>query len=193
MKILFLFFLLCLMQNFLYSNNLLNGDIKTAISNVSVSSSTSVKIENSPENIKIPKIRVHLSINVFRRQEPQYKYNEPADLIELIPIVRDLNRLIPKRFSIVNHQITLNSNEMVIKHHYLDVRAKRTRRNSIITVTYDDEGGLYNTYLEVPLLYSPLFGFSDWSMYPVGNYTMRITRGGLFSEEKFYIRALTRF
>jgi len=31
------------------------------------------------------------------------KFNEPRDLLELVPFVRDINRLIPKRFSLINH------------------------------------------------------------------------------------------
>ncbi|MBI2916103.1 MAG: hypothetical protein HYY07_04515 [Elusimicrobia bacterium] len=127
-------------------------------------------------------------------QKTIYKYNEPGDLIELIPFVRDINDLIPRRFSLVEHQFLLNSNEVVIQHLFHDSRSRTAPKNSIIALEYMGElGPSFDTRVEVPLFYSSLLGFSDWYRYPMGNYTMRITESNFSIREGLYIKARTRF
>lgn len=122
------------------------------------------------------------------------KYNEPMDLIELIPVVRDINRLIPRRFSLVNHQFTLSPDQMVIQHQFNDIRSKTAVKNSIVSLSYyGDFGRSLSTRLDVPLFYSSIFGFSDWSRYPLGNYTMTINRTDFINNGAVYIKAQTRF
>lgn len=155
------------------------------------------KADQSKSDDSVPIIRSQLNINFLRHPPIKNKINEPSDLANLIPIIRDINRLIPRRFSLADHQVTLNAHEMVIKHQFMDSKKKDAIKNSVITLGYDDVGGRnVDTYLEVPLFYSSASGpsLSDWYRYPLGNYTMRITRSSTFSpEERLYIRAITRF
>ncbi len=122
-----------------------------------------------------------------------YRFNEPGDLIELIPIVRDINRMIPRRFSLANHQIVLSSNRMVINHQFFDARAKASSKISTISFSYSGSVGReLSTRLEVPLFYSSLSNFGRMSAYPMGNYTMTINRD-YDPVDALYIRAQTRF
>ena len=132
---------------------------------------------------------------LLRPQAVIYKYREPMDLIELVPVLRDINRLIPRQFSLADHQLLLDPDHVTIRHEFLDAETRRRPKSSIISFSYT--GGMgqrLGTKLDVPLFYSSIFGFSNWSSYPLGNYTMTIDRAAPFQNENvLYIRALTRF
>jgi hypothetical protein len=135
-----------------------------------------------------------LNKGLLRPRNEVIKYNEPMDLIELIPVIRDINRMIPRQFSLADHEFRLDPQKMVIQHEFLDLKARSSAKNSIISLTYTGVAGQLGTRLDIPLFYSSVLGFSNWSRYPMGNYTMTINRDNPFSDEKlFYIKALTRF
>ncbi len=156
---------------------------------------TSSQTSRAPSNYLTRSSRVLPNPSVLRPQHETNRFNEPFDLVELIPIVRDINRMIPRSFSLADHEIQLDPRYMVIQHHFLDIQARSTAKTSVITFTYFGAmGSRLSTRLDVPLFYSSVMGFSNWSRYPMGNYTMRINRDNPFSEEgSVYIRALTRF
>ncbi len=124
-----------------------------------------------------------------------YKYNEPADLINLFPLLKEINEMIPRQFSLADHQFVLDSNRVVIRHSFYDHRRARTaNQSSIVSFSYSGNvGRQFSTNLDVPLFYSSILGFSDWSYYPLGNYTMTLSRDSFFTNETYYIRAITRF
>ena len=131
---------------------------------------------------------------LLRPQTIRYKYNEPIDLIELIPVIRDINRIIPRQFSLAEHDFRLDPQKVVIQHEFLDAKARASKKDSIISLSYTGATGQLGTRFDVPLFYSSVFGFSDWTRYPLGNYTMTINRDNPFSNERMvYIKALTRF
>lgn len=135
-----------------------------------------------------------LNKNILRPQKEVYKYNEPADLIELVPVLRDINRMIPRQFSLAEHEFLLNPSNITIRHELMDVRKRAAQKTSIISLTYSSPMGYFGSRLDVPLFYSSKFGFSDWSRYPLGNYTMTLNRDNPFGGERtFYIKAQTRF
>lgn len=155
--------------------------------------------EKSAASPVIPKIKPRLNTSFWKQPAVVYKYNEPADLIELVPILRDINQFIPRNFSLAEHQFILSPNQMTVQHQFLDERTKRTPKNSFISFTYDEAFGNYNTNVEVPLFYSPIVGLSgmrlsDWSRYPLGNYTMKIWRNEMYNNDnRLYIKAQTKF
>ncbi|OGR52250.1 MAG: hypothetical protein A3I11_05350 [Elusimicrobia bacterium RIFCSPLOWO2_02_FULL_39_32] len=131
---------------------------------------------------------------VFSPFIPQTKYNEPWDLIELIPVVRDINRMIPRRFSLVHHEFQLAPNQLVIQNSLFEPKIKSRPKNSIIALHYS--GGFssgFGTQLEVPLFYSSVIGVSEWSRYPVGSYKMIIQQSDFSISETLFIRAQTKF
>lgn len=131
---------------------------------------------------------------IFSPLIPQTKYNEPWDLVELIPIVRDINRLIPRHFSLANQQFQLAANQVVIQNRLFESRIKSKPKNSIIALQYS--GGStsgFGTQLELPLFYSSVIGISEWSRYPVGSYKMIIRQSDFSISESLFIRAQTKF
>lgn len=138
--------------------------------------------------------RILFNRGLLRPQKEVYKYNEPADLINLVPILRDINEMIPRQFSLADHDVRLDPSRIVIQHEWMDSRIRNAEKNSVITLSYFSTGGYFGSRLDVPLFYSSQLGFSDWSRYPLGNYTMTFDRNSPFSPERaVYIRALTRF
>ncbi len=123
-----------------------------------------------------------------------YKYNEPGDLINLFPLLKQINEMIPRQFSLADHEFVLDTNRVVIRHSFYDTpRAKISSKLSVVSFTYSGNvGRAFATNLDVPLFYSSVFGFSDWSRYPLGNYTMTLSRDS-FLADTYYIRAITRF
>lgn len=149
----------------------------------------SQKLSRSPQ----PEILLNKS---FLKPAPVVtKYNEPWDLVELVPIVRDINRMIPRKFSLVNNDVRLDSNQMVIVHQFLDARARSAAKQSVITFSYSGPlGSRMGTRLDVPLFYSPDFlSLFNWQSYPMGNYTMTISRNNPSGEDTLFIKAQTRF
>ncbi len=132
----------------------------------------------------------------FLKPEPvKTKINEPSDLLNLVPFIKEINQIIPRQFSLVNHEFRLDPNQVVIKHQFLDERVRSVPKNSIISLSYyGDLGRQLETQLDVPLFYSSFYGYgiSDWNRYPVGNYTMTITQNR-YLENRLFIRAQTRF
>ncbi len=152
-------------------------------------------VSSSTTSLHISQYRILFNKAILRPQKEVYKYNEPADLIELVPILRDINRMIPRQFSFADQEVRLDPRRITIQHQWLDARARKTPKTSIISMSWSSSsGGLFSSKLDVPLFYSGTLGFSDWSMYPLGNYTMTLNRNEFLEVEKsFYIRALTRF
>ena len=130
----------------------------------------------------------------FLKPQPlRTRINEPADLLDLIPVVKEINQMIPRQFSLVNHEFSLATNQVVIQHHFYTERTKKSAKNSIISLSYyGDLGRQFETRVDVPLFYSPMVGVEDWNRYPMGNYTMTITQNR-FLDERFYIKAQARF
>ncbi len=124
-----------------------------------------------------------------------YKYNEPGDLINLFPILKEINEMIPRQFSLADHEFVLDTNRIVIRHSFYDTpRSRAASKFSVVTFTYSGNiGRQFSTNLDVPLFYSSIFGFSDWSRYPLGNYTMTFSRDNFLANETYYIRAITKF
>ena len=161
-----------------------------------VSSSSETNREKAAHEAQIHAMRYRILLNkeILRPQKEIYKYNEPMDLIELVPILRDINRLIPRQFSLARHEFLLDPRHITIRHEWLDLRTRAAAKNSIISLSYSSPMGYFGSRLDVPLFYSSAQGFSDWSRYPLGNYTMTLNRDGPFGDEtSFYIKALTRF
>lgn len=142
-----------------------------------------------------PKQRLSLNKTLLLPPPPTNKYNEPADLINLVPILREINEMIPRQFALAEHQFTLDPNRLVVEHSFYDSSYSRmTQKTSIISFSYAGNlGRQFSTHLDVPLFYSSIFGFSDWSRYPLGNYTMTFSRDSFLPNETYYIRAITRF
>lgn len=169
------------------------------------SSSGTVKSSASPYKNSASKYKKRLGINPNQRLSLNktlllpppvtYKYNEPADLVNLVPILREINEMIPRQFALAEHQFILDPNRLVIEHTFYDSSYSRmTRKTSIISFSYAGNlGRQFSTHLDVPLFYSSIFGFSDWSRYPLGNYTMTFSRDSFLPNETYYIRAITRF
>lgn len=130
--------------------------------------------------------------NLLLPKPAESRFNSPSDLIELIPIVRDINRMIPRNFSLASHHFELKSlNCLVIEKKLESIRRRRTRKNSVIAFTYAGPSRLCNVDLNVPLLYSE--GFFGWESYPLGNYRLTLDRGGALEGETFRLTAQTRF
>ena len=71
-----------------------------------------------------------------------------------------------------------------------------TEKNSIISFSYTGEfGNNMEANLDVPLFYSPLPGLyqSGWLRYPMGNYRMTFNKGTYSNDDKYYIKAKTKF
>lgn len=133
---------------------------------------------------------------LLRPQKEVYKYNEPADLINLVPVLREINEMLPRQFSLAEHEFVLDPQRITIRHEWMDVRSRRAEKTSIISLSYSgpSPGPYYGSRLDMPLFYSSRMGFSDWSRYPMGNYTFTFDRNNPFNSERaVYIRALTRF
>lgn len=147
----------------------------------------------SVQNIKKQSRKLVLDKNLLKPVPEDPRASDPMVLLELFPWVREINRWIPRRFSLAEHDVILDPNQIVIRHQFLNARARRTGKNSVLTLSYAGAlGGEMNTRLELPLFYSPALGLFGWERYPFGNYTMTILRGGSSSKE-IYLRALTRF
>ena len=150
------------------------------------------------ERIRSLRHQILFNKALLRPQKEVYKYNEPADLIDLVPGLRELKAMIPRQFSLAEHEFVLDPQRITIRHEWMDVHSRRTEKNSIISLSYWGPGpspGIYaGSRLDVPLFYSSRFGFSDWSHYPMGNYTFTFDRNSPFNNERaIYLRALTRF
>jgi len=136
----------------------------------------------------------NINLGFLKLSPVHYKYNTPEDLLNLIPGVREINRLIPRQFSLADHRIDLDPRSMVISHEFLDSKTRASPKNSIISMTYSSLGRQFGTHLDVPLFYSSIHGFSNWSAYPLGNYTMTINKHNKIRDEiLLYIKARTRF
>ena len=83
------------------SGALVSSDVvlSTAAKETSVQKPQKTAVKNAPQRKDILK-----GNQAIIEQPPgATKFNEPRDLLELVPFVRDINRLIPKRFSLINH------------------------------------------------------------------------------------------
>ena len=142
----------------------------------------------------LPPVSLRDSVQFIYRPIPPDKYQEPSDLIDLVPVLRDINAMIPRRFSLFNHQVTLNSNEMVVKNYFLSEEQKRVPKNSVIFLGYDDLGERMDTYFEMPLFYSSETTLAGWTHYPLGNYSVRMMRAQEEArEDRLYLKARVRF
>lgn len=151
------------------------------------------KTTASIQNIKKPSEKIVLDRNFLKPVPEATRAGDPMVLLELFPWVREINRLIPRRFSLAEHDVILDPNQIVIRHQFLNTRVRQRAKNSLLTLSYSGAlGREINTRMELPLFYSPALGLSGWERYPFGNYTMTILRGSAGSEE-IYLRALTRF
>ena len=173
---------------------LLTARFHSTLSGETLQNQVSVSTASHEGHFHEAQYKILFNKDILRPQKEVYKYNEPADLIELIPVIRDLNRMIPRQFSLANHEVRLDPHFIRIQHEWLDVRTRTASKNSIISMTYSSPMGTFGSRLDVPLFYSGALGFSDWSRYPLGNYTMTLDRdnpGGI--DRSFYIKAMTRF
>ncbi len=124
------------------------------------------------------------------------KVNEPADLIDLVPVLRDIKRMIPKQFSIADHTCRVSANQVVIEHRYEDKKISMVgTKNSIVSLSYS--GALasdLSTLVHVPLAYKSGDGIimDGWARYPAGNYTITINRSVALMNQIF-LKAETRF
>src|SRR3989344_5321145 len=132
------------------------------------------------ERVRAIRNKILFNKDLLRPQKEVYKYNEPFDLINLVPILRDINELIPRRFSLAEHDFVLAPQNITIRHEWMDVRSRRAEKTSIITLSYSgpspSPGPYAGSRLDVPLFYSSRLGFSDWTRYPMGNYTFTFDR-----------------
>ncbi|OGR85003.1 MAG: hypothetical protein A2901_06045 [Elusimicrobia bacterium RIFCSPLOWO2_01_FULL_54_10] len=143
----------------------------------------------------------HAAANKFNCQEliyrkpEQHAIQKPMDLLDRIPIVRDINRMIPRKFSLARHKFRfINLNRIIIEKSYESLHSRQALKNSIISMTYAGAaGGAAYINLEVPLFYSESLGGSKWSAYPAGNYTVDVDRGSGSAEERFFLTARARF
>jgi hypothetical protein len=126
---------------------------------------------------------------------PPPKYQRPEDLIELVPVLRDLNRLLPRHFSLADHNVVLSPDAMEVSHSYHPPGMSRLPKNSMVIFGYEDFSPRWNQTFEMPLFFSPQSNFGDLAPYPFGsNYTWRVTRGDSGRTEfYYYLRARTRF
>ena len=148
------------------------------------------------ERVRMLRHQILFNKAMLRPQKEVYKYNEPMDLINLVPGLRELNEMIPRQFSLAEHDFILAPQNITIRHEWMDVRSRRAEKSSVISLTYSgpSPGPYAGSRLDVPLFYSSRLGFSDWSRFPMGNYTFTFDRTSPFSSERaVYIRALTRF
>ena len=130
----------------------------------------------------------------LQEKEPQPKYNEPGDLIDLIPVVRDINALIPRNFLLAHHHFSIAGDKMVIRHQNLDTRTQSSRKKAMIVFFYTgDMGTSMGTEVEMPLFYTSVIGLSDWYRYPMGNYQMTLNQSQTNGRDTFYIKAQTKF
>lgn len=135
-----------------------------------------------------------LDQHILNPEKEEIKYKEPLDLIELVPVLRDINRMIPRKFSLAEHQVTLAPREINIRHELYNARVRSAEKTSIISLSYSSGlGPEVGTRLEVPLFYSSYLGLTRWEPYPAGNYTMRFTRDGGGAPQELFIRAQTKF
>ena len=125
----------------------------------------------------------------------QCSINQPSDLIDRIPILRDFNRMVPRKFSLARHKIRfINASSVVIEKEFLDARDRSIPRNSIISFTYSGAlGSSVSTFIEVPLFYSSFLGFTNWNPYSMGNYTITVNREISAPAERYNIVARARF
>ena len=148
----------------------------------------------TPQIVKaVPELRPKLSLSFLKDKPPADDIQDPYDLAKKIPIIKKIDSMIPKNFAIADHQVTLTTHEVTILHHFDNIRSKGAKKDSTVVFGYDKSNSQIQTYLEVPLFYSPDIKFRDWSPYPIGNYSMRITRDNGGDDEHYYIRAVTRF
>jgi hypothetical protein len=142
------------------------------------------------------KDRLQRNFTAMETPEPADRIQKPEDLIDLIPFVRDLNRLIPRNFSLARHNFQIINDKIIINHEFLDVPTRNAVKTSLISLSYfGGWGPSVNAEVNVPLFYSqhPLTSASGWARYPMGNYTMTLNRGNLFNDERVYLRAVTKF
>ena len=126
---------------------------------------------------------------------PQNRIQRPFDLIELIPVLRDINRMIPRNFSLARHKFrVINANRIIIEKKFEDLRCRLRRKNSIVTFSYNGGAGSAGSLMvDVPLFYAESFRPSGWGRYPVGNYTVTLDRSGGSPEDKISMCVQTRF
>ena len=100
-----------------------------------------------------------------------------------------------RQFALAEHKFLLDPSHITIRHEWMDSRIRKAPKSSIISLSYSSPGTNYfGSRLDVPLFYSSRFGLSEWSRYPLGNYTWTLDRTNSFSQERIvYIRALARF
>src|SRR5260370_41102583 len=60
--------------------------------------------------------RTALNLSVMHSSETVHT-REPLDLLNLIPVVRDINRMIPRQFSLAEHDVRLSPDKVIIEHH----------------------------------------------------------------------------
>lgn len=144
---------------------------------------------------RILRSRLKTNFKIIEAPPPPERFKEPGDLVDLIPIVRDINRMIPRNFTLANQDFKILNNKLIINHEFLDYRARTARKASTISFSYSGGWGpTMNAQVDVPLFYSehPLIYGTGWSRYPVGNYTMTLNQGGN-RDESVFIRAQTKF
>ncbi len=147
-----------------------------------------------PTTLKTRKQSAAIAEKFMMQKPPPLKYNEPADLIDLIPIIRDINALIPRSFSLAHHYFEVTGQRMVIQHHNLDLRTRTATKKAIIALYYTgDIGTTMGTEVEMPLFYSSILGLSSWYRYPMGNYRMTLDQTQTNRRDIFYIKAQTKF
>lgn len=125
---------------------------------------------------------------------PPTQYNEPADLVDLIPIVRDIKALIPHRFFLAYHNFEVKGHTMVIHHRNLDRRTQLSPKRATIALEYTgDIGTSFGTEVEMDLFYTPALGLTNWSRYPLGNYRMTLDQTQIYRRDALYLKAQTKF
>ncbi len=123
------------------------------------------------------------------------KVNEPSDLLDLVPVVRDIKKMIPKNFSLADHKCTLSSlNQLKIEHSYEEQDIVKTAaKNSIISISYSGPVATdISTQLYVPIAYKTDRAKRKWARYPMGNYTITVNRG-VPAPQAILVKAETRF
>jgi len=133
--------------------------------------------------------------NLARPKQVENIVNEPSDLIDLVPVLKDIKRMIPKQFTLANHTCTVSQNQLIIEHHYDNIISKALPKNAIISLSYSGSmGDEFSTHLELPLAYKPTEGIrGDWIRYPVGNYTVTVNRGLALANQSIFLKAQTHF
>ncbi len=144
--------------------------------------------------LKVRERRVAIAEKMILKKEPPPKYNEPADLIDLIPVIRDINALIPRSFSLAHHYFEVTGQKMVIQHNNLDFKTRVAPKKAIIALYYTgDIGTSLGAEVEMPIFYNSEIGLANWSRYPMGNYRMTVDQTHLNQRDIFYIKAQTKF